>query len=186
MVFGTMAAGWLVQYAIFPICFFMIMQGLMQALAPVKFFENAPFAIIKKQIAPHVKALVGSDQAYVKGIVAIEEGGATKEQLTKGLISMLIHIMRLFGVMNVTIGGFGVFIGIAVGNGNASSWTAWAFILTFYATFVGFQLIHVYQPFPGEPKFFPCLGIAIASAIIAPILVLDPLLAEEAVATVAV
>ena len=86
---------------------------------------------------------------------------------------MLIHIMRLFGVMSITLASFGIWIGIAVGRSLASGWTAWAFMLTFYITFVGFQLVHVYQPFPGEPKMAPWGGILVASLILLPILILD-------------
>ena len=173
MVFGQRTIGWLCQYAIFPTCFFMLLQGLIQAIAPMQFFANAPFSAIKKHIYPHLKKLVGSDETYLKGIVPSIEEGAKDEQLTKGLISMLIHILRLFGVFNVTIGAYGIYIGIAVGRGLASGWTAWAFMLTFYVTFVGFQLVHVYQPFPGEPKIAPWGSILLGSVIFLPILILD-------------
>ena len=47
--------------------------------------------------------------------------------------------------------------------------------LTFLLVSVGFQCIHVFQPFPGEGKFTPWIGLAINVVIVAPLIIVDVL-----------
>ena len=50
-----------------------------------------------------------------------------------------------------------------------------AFVAMFLLTFIGFQVVHIFQPFPGEKPSEPYAGIAVFTVIFGGLLVADAL-----------
>ena len=96
-------------------------------------------------------------------------GAPSKKQLSTALLSVLVHVMRLFGVFSITVAGLGMYL--AVSGGILAS----AFVAMFLLTFIGFQVVHIFQPFPGEKPSEPYAGIAVFTVIFGGLLVADAL-----------
>ena len=174
---GSRTVGWLCKYVCFVCAFFLFMQGVGFVFGGPKGLKSNPIGDLKKHIAPHMIEMVKAEPKLDWGKLVLPPD-PKPEQLTHGAIAVLTHMLKLFGVLTFFVGGLGVYVGIqAVLNPSdfMAGLMATVFVLTFLLVSVGFQCVHVFQPFPGEGKFTPWIGLAINVVIVAPLIIVDVL-----------
>ena len=172
--------GGFTPYACYLISALLTLQGLMCAVAPVRFFKSNPVGSVAKILGPYFEEIVKADPAILLGEAKITYSkvdgkvyksldAPSKKQLSTALLSVLVHVMRLFGVFSITVAGLGMYLAISGGI------LASAFVAMFLLTFIGFQVVHIFQPFPGEKPSEPYAGIAVFTVIFGGLLVADAL-----------